>query len=442
MLEKVLQFLNKNYERIKGKPVMTEIASISKSTEALNYFVGNILLNPDRVLSSIHAGTFNQETGLNLYQEMIDKDPHLASGFRSRKMNTTNKPWEIIPASEKNRDVKIAKFVKEALEYQRQEESFFELLDCIPKGLSVAEIMWELKDDKLVPKDLFSRNPNRFVFDKDFNLRLRTPSNPYLGEELPPNKFIYLRNEPFAENPYGNALCKELYWYYWFKKNAIKWWNIFMEKFGSPTVLAEYPPSVLNTAQKQALDTVLDTLQNSTNVKVPEGIKISFLEALRRGDAGYYQFIGYCDEQITKSIHGQTLTSGQGVGGTGSYALGKVHSETKQEYTANDCKILMSGINSQLIPPLVDFNFVGVTAYPKLVIHYEPPEDLEVEARKDKIVFVDIGLPVGKDFLYNKYHVPKPAENEDLLEVPKRSAGLPFGEVKKNFWNSRQKAIR
>jgi phage gp29-like protein len=222
MIDKVLQFLNRNYERISGKPVMTEIASISKSTEALNYFVGNILNNPDRVLSSVHAGTFNQEVGLNLYQEMVDKDIRIASGFRSRKMNALNKPWEIIPASEKNRDVQIAEFVKEALSFQRSRESRYELLDCIPKGLSIGEIMWMLKDDKILVADIFGRNPNRFIFDKDFNLRLRTPSAPYIGEELPSNKFIYLRNEPFAENPYGNAGCKELYWYYWFKKNAIK----------------------------------------------------------------------------------------------------------------------------------------------------------------------------------------------------------------------------
>gem|GEM_PF-1653238 len=427
MVGKVLQFLNKNYERIKGKPVMAEVASVSKSTEALNYFVGNILINPDRVLSSAHAGTFNQKVGLNLYQEMIDKDPQIASCVRSRKKAVLNKAWEIIPASEKNRDVQIAEFVKDAFNYQRSRESRYELLDCIPKGLSVSEIMWVLKDDKILLADILGRNPNRFIFDKDFNLRLRTPSNPYLGEEVPLNKFIYLRNEPFAENPYGNAALKEIYWYYWFKKNAVKWWNIFMEKFGSPTVLAEHPPGQLNTAQKQALDTVLDTLQNATNIKVPEGIKISFLEALRRGDAGYLPFIGYCDEQITKSIHGQTLTSGQGAGGTGSYALGKVHEDTKYEYTADDCELLMDGINSQLIPPLVDFNFADISIYPKLVIHYQPPEDLKSEAAKDKIVFVEIGLPVTKDFLYEKYHVPKPAEDEELLEVPKKSA-MPFSE--------------
>lgn len=441
MVSKVLQFLNKNYERIKGKPVMAEVASISRSTEALNYFVGNILVNPDRVLSSVHAGIFNQEKGLNLYQEMIDKDPQIASCIRSRKKAVLNKPWDIEPVSEKNRDILIAEFVKDALGYQRQRESFYELLDCIPKGLSVSEIMLGWKDEKIVPIDLRGRNPNRFVFDKDFNLRLRTPSAPYVGEEIPPNKFIYLRNEPFAENPYGNAQLKEIYWYYWFKKNAVKWFNIRLEKFGSPTVIAKYPATQMNPEQKQALGTVLETIQNDTGIKVPEGIDITFLEALARGEAGYLPFINYCDEQMAKSIHGQTLTSGQGAGGTGSYALGKVHSDTKYEYTADDCELLMDGINSQLIPQLVEFNFAGVSVYPKFVIHYQPPEDLESEAKKDKIILVEIGLPVGKDFLYNKYHVPKPAEGEELLEVPKKSA-LPFSDVKKNFWNSRQRAIR
>jgi len=442
VIGKVLKFLNKNYERIAGKPAMIEVAPISKSIEAMNYFVGDVLLNPDRVLSSVHAGLFNAEKGLNLYQEMLDKDPQIASCIRSRKKAVLNNSWEIVPASKKHRDVQIADFVAEAFKFPRQREAFYELLDCIPKGLSVSEIMWGMKDNKAMISDLFGRNPNRFVFDKDYHLRLKTASSPWMGEELSAGKFIYLRNEPFAENPYGNAILKEIYWYYWFKKNALKWWNIFMEKFGSPTVIAEHPSVQLTTAQQQALDTVLETLQNSSQIKVPEGIKISFLEALRRGDAGYLQFISYCDEQMTKSINGQTLTSGQGSGGTGSYALGKVHAETKYEYTADDCELLMDGINSQLIPFLVEYNFANVTAYPRFVIHYQPPEDLESEAKKDKIIFVEIGLPVSKNFLYEKYNVPKPVENEELLEVPKKSA-LPFGERgKKKPWSSSLRAIR
>jgi len=436
-LGKILQFLNKNYEKAVGAPVMQEVASISKSSQGWQYFVGEIMMNPDRILSSTQA----QGKGLELYQEMIDKDPQIASCLRSRKKAVLNKAWDIMPASEKNRDQQIADFVIWAFNYQRRRESWYELMDCIPKGLSVSEILWGWRDEKIVPVDLLGRNPSRFVFDKDYNLRLLTIANPFSGEPLPDRKFLYLRNEPFAENPYGNAALKEIYYYYWFKKNALKWWGIFMEKFGSPTILAKYP-ATLNTEQKEALSAVFDTLQNATGLRVPVGLDLSFLEAVRRGDAGYLSFIEYCDKMITKSIHGQTLTSGEG-DRVGSMALGRVHEDTKYEYTVDDCELLMDGINHQLIPWLVDYNFANVTAYPKLSISYQDEDTSEAVARRDKILISDIGLKVGEDYLYGKYNIPKPQEGDILIEPPQRGGGaFPFSERKKKVLTFAAKGYR
>jgi len=434
---KVIQFLNKNYERVFKKPLMTEIAPISKSTDAWSRFVGDIMFNPDRVLSSTHA----RGEGFDFYQKMLDTDPQLASCVRSRKKAVLNKPWEIVPASDKRRDHLIAEFVREAFNFRRQRESWYELMDVIPKGMSVSEIMWDGTDpNKVMIADLKGRNPNRFVFDVDGNLRLKTATNPWQGEELPPQKFIYMRNEPFAENPYGNAALKEVFWYYYGKKNAIKFWMMYMERFGSPHLKVTYP-SGASDADKAMIETIINTWQNATGVKVPEGFVVEFLEAIRRGDAGYLSYIQYCDEQIAKSIHGQTLTSGEGRR-VGSLALGEVHQETKYEYTADDCELLMDAMNHQLIPWLVDFNFAGVTDYPELVIHYEPDEDLTEAAKRDEIIFTKIGLPVGKKYLYDKYQVPEPEEEEELLEIPKKG-GLPFSEqTKKKIFADRRKGYR
>ena len=50
-----LQFPIKFAQKKAPKPLREEIAPISKSLTALSYFVGEIMVNPDRVLSSTHA---------------------------------------------------------------------------------------------------------------------------------------------------------------------------------------------------------------------------------------------------------------------------------------------------------------------------------------------------------------------------------------------------
>ena len=356
---------------------------------------------------------------------MMDKDTQIASCIRSRKKAVINKKWEIVPASESSKDIEIADYVTKAYNYTRQRESWFELLDCIPKGLSVSEIMWWYDPQlvKLVPFDLRGRDPGRFVFDKEFNLRLVSMEYPIEGEELPERKFIYLRNEPFAENPYGHATLMECWWYYYFKKTSLKFWMVYLERLGMPPVVVQYPKGELNTEQHQALEKVLETLQNATGFKIPEGITMTLLEAVRRGDLGFADLITYCDEQFSKAIHGQTLTSGQGKGGQGSYALGEVHAETKQEYTADDCELLCDSLNRQLTKPVVDLNYANVTEYPRLVIHYEPPEDLVQEAKRDDLL-VKMGVPISVKYFHGKYNIPEPAEGEETVMPPPKMGGF------------------
>lgn len=346
---------------------------------------------------------------------MEDKDPQIASCLRSRKKSVLNKPWDIIPASEKNRDMRIAEFTKQALSFHRWRETRFEMLDFIAKGLFIGEIMWARSNGDIVVGDIKGRNPDNFLFDKQGKLKFRSRTNPS-GEDIPQEKFIYIRNEPYAENPYGNPVLKECFWYYWFKKLSVKFLMKFQEQFGSPTTVATYPPN-MNTEQKRALEDVMENIQNATKIRKPEGILIEFLEATRRGDAGYLPFIEYCDQQFAKAIHGQTLTSGEGTR-VGSMALGKVHEETRQEYIGDDCETLMDAINMQLIPQIVDYNYSGVTQYPQFKIHYEPPEDLVNEVKRDEVLVVKIGLPVTVDWLYDKYSIPRPEEGEELLQVP------------------------
>ncbi len=76
-----------------AKPEAEEIATAGR--DITRGFVGRILSNPDEVLSREAAGR-----GYDLYDEMEDKDPQIASLLQTRRLGVMSKEREIVPASQ------------------------------------------------------------------------------------------------------------------------------------------------------------------------------------------------------------------------------------------------------------------------------------------------------------------------------------------------------
>jgi hypothetical protein len=116
------------------------------------------------------------------------------------------------------------------------------MLYAIWYGFGVGEAMFDYgPDGKVWLKNILVPNRSWFAFTNAGELRMKSAENPE-GEALPPNKFWSIRSgasHDFAL--YGVGLAHWLYWPVWFKKNAIKFWAVYLEKFGMPTVLGKFP---------------------------------------------------------------------------------------------------------------------------------------------------------------------------------------------------------
>jgi phage gp29-like protein len=391
-------------QQARPRPDVEEIATAGR--DITRGFVGAILPNPDEVLAREAAGK-----GFDLYDEMEDKDPQIASLLQTRRLGVLSKEREVVPASNSQRDLAIADFVRRALfDVPRFDEDLDGLLDAIAKGFAVAEVLWRVEGGRVVIDDIRSRNQDRFVFSSDGALRLRTRESPFEGVALPGRKFLVHRHGRRYENPYGEAVLKSVYWYWWFKKNVIKFWVIFAEKFGMPTAVGKYPEGTKSDKQDELL-AACEAIQTENAVVIPERMVIELLEAKRRGGVETYQaFCEYLDAQIAKAILGATLTSGEGRHGT--QALGTVHASVRQDILEADARSLETTINDQLIRWLVDFNFSGVGGYPALAIQAEEPEDLRALAERDERLVRRIGLPVAAGYFYDRYRIPPPSAGE------------------------------
>ncbi|MDP3014557.1 MAG: DUF935 family protein, partial [Candidatus Subteraquimicrobiales bacterium] len=223
------------------KPITDEIAGIEK--DIFRDYLGKIQLNPDKVLKSESWGK-----GIELYSDLL-RDAKVGATLQTRRLAVTGKEWEVIPASDKRQDAKIADYVKEVLKAINLDAYRRSALSGLILGFKACEIMWDYSEGDIFISKIIPRASRRFVFDLEGKMRIITMGNMVEGEELPERKFQLFTNPSDDGSPYGDGLGRILYWPVWFKKNAIKFWMIFADKFGSPTAIGKYPPGTTKDEQ-------------------------------------------------------------------------------------------------------------------------------------------------------------------------------------------------
>ncbi|MDA8155574.1 MAG: DUF935 family protein [Actinomycetota bacterium] len=401
----------KNYPQADKKPVTDEIAS-AISDPFWAYYVGKKLINPDKTLRNVGGGFDNN---LEIF-EMLQRDPQVLSHLQTRRLAVSGKEWEVQPASNKRKDVQIGNFVKQALLNFDFDRACFNLLQGVLLGFKVSEIMWEYSSGNVWVKEMIARPSRRFAFGLRRELRLITRDAQVEGAPVPPKKFQLFVYGGDNGSPYGDGLGSSLYWPVWFKKNAIKFWMVFSEKFGSPTAVGKYP-SGTPKEQQDALLAALDAIQQETAIKIPDTMQVAFLEAQRNGSMQNYETLcSFMNAEIAKIILGQTLTSEAGHSGRGSSGLAaaRVHDEVRAEYAKADSDALSNALNRQLIRWIVDYNFGPQVAYPKFW-RKMAAQDTQALAERDQIL-INSGVEIPQSYFYETYDVPAPQPGDKLAK--------------------------
>ncbi len=408
------------------KPLLDEIAGNEKDIDIFSGWL-NRLENPDPTLQTEAAGK-----GLKLYDE-VDRDPHAGAVLQTRYLSVIGKEWDVIPGEELrgagrpkavSQNEKIAEFVAETLKRMNFDQARVELLQGILYGFYGAEVMWGTVDNAVVPIKIRSKHPRRFSFTMDREPRLLTPQNMLDGDPLPDRKFIIF-SYGSSDNPYGKGLGQKLWWPVWFKKSGIKFWLVFLEKYGMPTAIGKYPPGTPPEQQAALLDAI-DAIQNETGIKIPETMAIELLEASRSGNVTYEALCEYMDKQISKAVLGQTATT---EGTPGKLGNEDSQNDTKQDIIEADAGLLDECLNQTLIRWIVDFNFPNVVNYPVFFTRTDAEEDLHARAERDKILSVDIGLPMSRRYFYETYDIPEPEEGEEEVGGQRPEVGGRMPEV-------------
>lgn len=375
-----------------GKPILQEIASIER--DIYRTFYGRTLTNADDTLLSRGGGK-----GLRIYDE-LRRDAHAGAVLSKRKMAVTSRPWTVEPASDARIDKKAAKLVADALQYLRFNHICKRLLEATLKGYAVSEVMWELRDGYVLPANVVARDARRFTFALDGTLQLRTAANMVEGEPMPPRKFIVHRRGAEDDSHYGTGLGGMLFWPVFFKRQTITFWLTFADKFGSPTALGKYPAGTQPPEQAKLL-AALQAISQDAGVTVPEGMTIELLEAARSGSVDTYEkLVRYMDEQISKAVLGETMSTTAAASGLGS-TQASVQNDVRLEVAQDDADELDETLNETIVRWIVEFNMPGA-GLPHLRHDFTAPDDLVQRAARDKTLH-DMGWEPSEDYVLQTY---------------------------------------
>lgn len=395
--------------------------------------------HPSRILST--RSEFGDRPG-QLYTRMVDSDTELAGLLDKRKKAVLRLPRRIDPADSTPEAIETAEFVRSALSRIPQRHINLEAyLNMIPYGISVQEIIWEKVErgplnGAWLPVDIVDRPMWRFAFDRRQH-RLFVRRRNGVPIPAPDFKFLVARSGT-KDSPWGKAQLDFIYWAWFLKKHAAKYYAIFVERFASPLVVGKYPhqhgdsdqAKTANEEQKKRLLDVIMEIQNGTGIAVPTGLDIVFMEASRGGDAGYQAFLSWLTRAEALIILGEVDTSGLAKG-PGSFAKSQVSNEVRLENVSHDAHVISSFETETLIRWLVAVNFGPEAPVPRSVVDAMDAYDRQTRVNGIKQALAD-GVPVPLGYYRMTLQVPEPVEGEPVVEhrpAPAPGSEAPTGLV-------------
>jgi len=343
--------------------MLSKIRSILKRPKLKELAVADRLAGAFGRIGAYNPDDLVTSRGYEIYDRM-QTDSQVRACLNIKKLSILSRGWQVHPATDDPEDIRIAEFVRWCLVDMRGSmiDVLNDVLDALAKGFSISEINYKVVEDgpyqgMIGLESIKSKDPAGITFETDEYLNLVALwQGPGRETRLPPEKFLIYSYMPRYESPYGTSDLRAAYKHWWSKDAILRFYNVYLEKYGSPTVLGAYSRGTPKTQQDDLLK-VLDRIQQETAIVLPDDIKIELLEAQRAGESGYLQAIEYHDRQIAKAILGQTLTTDEGMR-YGSFALAKVHLDVLRmvlEKIKRDLEETVMG--EQLIRRLVSYNF-------------------------------------------------------------------------------------
>lgn len=351
-----------------------------------------------------------------LFEDMEEKDGHIASDMGKRRRAVSGLDWDVTPPSNPTAQEKdAAKKLKEALgEIPDFDEMLFDVTDAIGKGFAALEIEWHRLDGVWLPKSITHRPQTWFKLYRGYRQEIRLRDNSVDGTPLQPFGWITHTHKCKSGYLERSGLFRVLVWPYLFKNYSVADLAEWLEIYGIPLRLGKYPSGAGEKEKATLLRALVGVGHNAAGI-MPSGMEVDFHDAAT-GDAKAFELmIDWCERTQSKVILGATLTS-QADRGSNTNALGNVHNDVRIDLRDSDAKQLAATLTRDLLYPMAALNgwANGIRRSPRLLFDIAEPEDIQTFGGALPGL-VKLGMRIGRKWAQEKIGVPEPEADEEVL---------------------------
>jgi hypothetical protein len=211
-----------------------------------------------------------------------------------------------------------------------------------------------------------------------------------------------------------NQCCQ----YVLYKRGAMGDWANFIEIFGMPVRVIKYDP--FDALAEAKLKKMVDESGNLMAVMIPNTAQFEIMDGKTSNATGDLQasFIQACNQELSIIILGNTETTTNSGTGTGSKS--KVHSEQQKELLKSDIVYLENYLNDPHFSRILAGYGAPVSTGGRFNVKSELDVDYLIQKVHIDTTLAAAGLPIGTDYFYEEYDIPKPAPNAPILQPKKK----------------------
>lgn len=351
---------------------------------------------------------------LTLAEEMEERDMHYGALMGIRKRAVSGVRPTVRAGGEDARAKEIAEGVERDIARHTGFRGLVkDLLDAVGKSYAAVEIDWDTASSKKWrPRNFIWRDPRFFTFgEKAEDLRLLTQAAPSHGEELWPGKWAVHRSSAKSGLTRRGGLARLVAFGWMCKAYTLKDWMAFVETYGLPLRLGRYGPEA-TTTDVEALFRAVANIGTDAAAVLPKSMEIEFVKgvAVQGTDVVFQSLARWVDEQISKAVLGQTMSTDNG----SSQSQANVHNEVRHDIAADDALDVAATINRDIVRPYVDWNWGTQDEYPEIRIEISEPEDIAAKI-EGAAKMIDRGVRFRASELRSTLGYGDPEEGEEIV---------------------------
>lgn len=379
------------------------------------------------------------EALLELNSEMEGRDERLKQVAKVRRASLTGLAWEVDPVDTATDEASKALAIK-AADYIRAElqriTTFRTLLrkmaTAIGPNLAVTEIVWGAGSNagRVVQFNPIGHQRLRIDYADSPDVLVKTEHDQD-GIEQPFAKFITHIPDDVGDRIFSNTITRAQAPIWVAKKFAMQDWVTFCEIFGMPVRVARYQKGATKGEKTEAL-TALAAMGSKAYMLLSHKFDYEMKEVQRSSDP-YQAFMEWAERSQAIGYLGQNLTTDTtGSGGLGGAGAASVHQDTKRLLTEEDAESENATLREQLFSPMLRFRFPDqheLMPVPMFRRIWRDATTNDIKAQTIRTATQDLGLPVGRAWVYKELGIAEPEKDEATIErlAPLTVPGGPGG---------------